>query len=258
MIEKKAYTSKGEGCKSWGAFNYDPANDVLRVPVKVQNQAFQEWLSYDFINPRQEDVDVQLRWENTVVIFNVKTNALDNKLSDLNKIEAPTTGDLQQMAIRTLEIDAANTNKALEYLEQSYQLIDSLENEAHRQYYRFAYGILKGELLLSTGQDQKGKELIDKALRSAGGFNIYYYALRKYTVEGKKNEALKILQRGVKMYPENFQNHFAFGEYYLKEGNQQKATEHFKKAYDLALSQGAWVNYARYLYLQNKLVLESM
>jgi len=60
------------------------------------------------------------------------------------------------------------------------------------------------------------------------------------------------------MYPENFQTHFAFGEYYLKEGSQKKATEHFKKAYDLALEQGVWVNYARYLYLQNKLVLEGI
>ena len=93
-------------------------------------------------------------------------------------------------------------------------------------------------------------------MENASGFNIYYYALRKYTVEGKKQEALQILQQGVAMYPENFQTHFAFGEYYLKEGNQKKATEHFKKAYDLALEQGVWVNYARYLYLQNKLVLE--
>lgn len=258
LVNEQEWTLIFSSGKSWGAFNYDPANDVLRVPVKTQNKSYQEWLSYDFVNPGQEDIDVQLRWENTAVVFNVKTNALQNTLSDLNKKEAKNCGDYQQMAIRILEVDASQTDQALEYLQQSYQLIDSIENEGHQQYYRFAHNILKGELLLSLGQKKEGQDLIDKAMNQGEGFNIYYYALRKYTVEGNKDQALKILQQGVKMYPMNFQNHFAFGEYYLKEGNQQLATEHFKKAYQLAQEQGAWINYARYLYLQNKLALESM
>ena len=44
------------------------------------------------------------------------------------------------------------------------------------------------------------------------------------------------------------------GEYYLKEENQTLATEHFKKAYELTVAQeSGWQNYARYLYLQNRL-----
>ena len=46
-------------------------------------------------------------------------------------------------------------------------------------------------------------------------------------------------------------------EYDLKENNQKKATEHFKIAYEMTEEQkDGWLNYPRYLYLENKLALE--
>lgn len=258
LVDKEEWTLIFSSGTSWGAFNYDKANDVLRVPVKTKKLPFQEWLSYSFIKPTTESVIVQLRWEETAVEFEIATDATVNILANLNAEEEKKATTYQEMAIRTLEQDSSQLEQAMGYLEQSLSKIDEIEEEVYRKAYLFNYRILKGEYLLLAGKKKEGNELIKQGLSEAQGFNIYYYALRKYTVEGKKSEALMILNAAVKRNPENFQNHFAFGEYYLKEGNQSKATEHFKKAYDMTVTQeSGWKNYARYLYLQNKLVQEN-
>ncbi len=258
LVSEKEWTLIFSSGKSWGAFNYDKANDVLRIPVKTKQTSYQEWLSYDFINPKAESVDVQLRWENTAVSFNVKTNALDNLISDLEAKEDKSAFDLQDLFLRTLEKDPGLHEKAMAYLEESYKKIDDFEQEAYQKAALYNYKVLKGEILLSMGKKKEANKLIDEAFESASGFNVYYYALNKLTVKGEKEVAFDVLNAAIKRDPHNFQNHFAFGEYYLKEGNQKKATEHFKKAYDMTVEQkSGWKNYARYLYLQNKLVLEN-
>ncbi|MEQ8906971.1 DUF2911 domain-containing protein [Ekhidna sp.] len=257
LVSEKEWTLIFSSGKSWGAFNYDKANDIIRVPVKTKNMPFQEWLSYEFINPKSESVDVQLRWEETAVTFNIQTDAFSNIISDIESKEQKDANDYQELAVRTLENNPNQKELALDYLEKSRLAFDTMSNEYYRQHYKFAYQMLKAELLESQGNRDQAKELKEKAWTTASGFNIYYYALRKYAVEEKKKEALDILKQGIKTHPDNFQTHFAFGEYYLKEKNQQKATEHFKKALDMTIEQKSrWENYARYLYLQNKLVLE--
>lgn len=243
--------------KSWGAFNYDKANDELRIPVKTRKMPFQEWLSYEYQNPTAESVDIQLRWEETAVTFNVKTNANQNIVSDIHEKKDKTANDYQELAVRTLEQNPDQKERVLEYLEKSFAALDTMKNEYLKAHYLFSYRVLKGEILLDQGDKKQGNRLIDEAWQNASGFNIYYYALRKQQVEGKSKEAFEILEKGIKMYPDNFQTHFALGEYYLKEQNQVMATEHFKKALDMAIEQeSGWENYARYLYLQNKLVFE--
>ena len=90
---------------------------MLRVQAIPIKKTYQEWLSYDFVNPQSEAVEVQLRWEETAVTFKIETNALTNSLAELNDKESKTTGDYQQMAIRTLELNSDDSEKALEYLE---------------------------------------------------------------------------------------------------------------------------------------------
>lgn len=257
LVSKEEWTLIFSSGKTWGAFNYDKANDVLRIPVKTQKLPFQEWLSYEFMNPNAESVDIQLRWESTAVTFNVSTNALDNILAELESKEEKTVSDLQNLSLRTLEKDPSMHEKALAYLEESFERMDEVEDENYRKALTYNYKVLKGEILLEMGKKKEANKLIDEALESASGFNIYYYALNKLTVREERDVAFKVLNEAVERFPDNFQNHFAFGEYYLKEGNQKKATEHFKKAFEMAVEQESrWVNYARYLYLQNKLVLE--
>lgn len=242
--------------KSWGAFNYDKSNDVIRVPVKTNQLDFQEWLSYDFINPESESVDVQLRWETTAVQFNVKTNATQNIMTNLISKTDKSAGEYQELALRTLELEPKSFEKAMVYLDSSKVVIDTGEMPAYQKAtYTFNYKVLKGEWMQALGDKKAGKAWVEEGLSEAAGFNAYYYGLNKLLVQGKPKAALKILEAQIKRDPENRANYLALGEYYLKQGNQEEATASFKKAYELSKgSQGE--NYCRYMYLQNKLVLE--
>ena len=256
LVSEKEWTLIFSSGKTWGAFNYDQTNDVLRIPVETQKVPFQEWLSYEFRNPTSESVEIQLRWEETAVSFKVSTNALDNLLSDLEAMEEKTASNYQSLAMRTLEKYPDKKEEALEFLEMSFSKIKDYENEAYRKAYLFNYQVLKGELLVSMGNKKEGEALIAKALNEASGFNTYYYALNKLLVKGEEKKALDLLKGQVKRDPENRANHFALGEFYLKIGDQKRATESFKTAYELAKG-SIGENYARYLYFQNKLVLEN-
>ena len=57
---------------SWGSFGYKKEDDALRVTVKPQDAAHQEWLIYSFEDLSAESVVVQLRWESKKVRFKVE------------------------------------------------------------------------------------------------------------------------------------------------------------------------------------------
>lgn len=258
LVDKNEWVLIFSSGKTWGAFNYDQANDVLRIPVQPQTTAFQEWLSYEFANPKNESVDVVLRWEKTAVSFHVETDALANVIADLKELEDKKANNYHELAIRTIEKDPTAREQALAYLEQSKPLIEKEENEQYRSYYTFNYKVLKGELLETMGQKKAGRKLIEEALDNSSGFDVYYYALNKYLNKGMKEEAVDLLKENLKKHPDNYPTYLALGEIYQKLGYQKSAVEHFKKAYELNVEQRSMgANYARYLYLQNKLMLEN-
>lgn len=49
----------------YGAFAYDSAFDVMRIPVTVQRAAKQEWLKYDFENITAISADLSVHWAET-------------------------------------------------------------------------------------------------------------------------------------------------------------------------------------------------
>lgn len=256
LVNEDKWTLIFSSGKSWGAFNYTSENDVLRVDITPEKIAFQEWLSYNFLHPKAEEVHVQLHWANTSASFHVSTNAIENALMDLKNKEDKSAADYQDLAQRLMENNSLE--EALNNIEISKPLIETYEEQAYRDAYTFNYEILKGKILHKMGEENEGQALIQAALSHATGFDVYYYALNLYTREAKHQEAKTILIEQIERNPENFQNHFAFGEYYLKENDQENATAHFKKAYELTIAQDSgWQNYARYLYLQNKLALNN-
>lgn len=59
--------------RQWGAFNYNPAFDALRVKVQPQQAENQEWLTFDFDLIDTKSSKVALRWEKVSISFNVES-----------------------------------------------------------------------------------------------------------------------------------------------------------------------------------------
>ena len=156
------------------------------------------------------------------------------------KKEDKTSDDYLTLAEESLKKDSGNHKAALDWVEQSIELKETFPNK-----------MFKAELLIKMGdQKKRGKALQEEALAMAKGFDMYYYGLSQYLLKGNKKKAFQLLKENEKQHPEDWIAHLALGEYYIKEGEQDKVIAHFKKAYKYAPDN--WRNYARYLYLSNK------
>ncbi|WP_176214694.1 DUF2911 domain-containing protein [Reichenbachiella faecimaris] len=253
LVSKDQWTFVFSSDLSWGAFQYDQANDVLRVPVAVKKVPHQEWLSYDFIEPQAEQFDIRLRWEEVSAAFTVSTHVNTNILADLYAKADKSARDYRVLAVETLVADPSQVDQALKYLEEAMARIDSMEVR-RQQGERFSITVMKADLLIQKGEVKRGEKMKQTAINEAEGFNMYYYGLNTLMVKGDKKEAYQLLQENIQKHEHQWQGYLALGEYYLHEGDQKQVVANFKKAYELTPEN--WKNYARYLYLQNKLVLE--
>ena len=244
LVSEKEWTWVFSSNKTWGAFQYDQANDVLRVTVPTQQAPFQEWLSYDFINRESESAGLELHWERTRSVLNIKVDVTANMIAQNEAVEEKKYGEYIALAYYKRKAGLVDAAGALEIAEQA------LAAEAN-----FQTKIYKADLLIELGRKKEGEALKAEALAEAEGFNMYYYGLSYLLLRDNKKEAHRLLTDYVKRKPNDWIAHLSLGEYYLKDGKQKKVVAHFKQAYENAPDN--WRNYARYLYLQNKLVLEN-
>jgi hypothetical protein len=56
----------------WGAFEYNEAEDALRIKVKSAKSNMHEWLLYEFTDMKPTSAVINLKWENLKVAFNVE------------------------------------------------------------------------------------------------------------------------------------------------------------------------------------------
>lgn len=243
LVSEKEWTFVFSSNMTWGAFQYSPENDILRVTVKTEPADYQDWLSYNFTNRKASSSRVVLQWERVQAGFTVSTDISANILADLSKKEDKDASDYMAMSIETLKKNPGATDEALALIEQSIEAKATFHNKMR-----------KADLLIQTGRKAEGKELREATLATAQGFDMYYYGLSLYLLRGDKKESYRLLTDNVKKNPDAWIAHLALGEYYIKAGNQKKVVEHMKRASELAPDN--WRNYATYLYQQNRLILE--
>lgn len=56
----------------WGAFEYNEAEDALRLTVKPEKSDFNEWLKYEITKTNDAGATVSLEWENMKASFKVE------------------------------------------------------------------------------------------------------------------------------------------------------------------------------------------
>jgi hypothetical protein len=243
-VKEKSWTFIfSQNFESWGSFQYDKKDDALRVTVPVQRRDYQDWLTYQFNDRKAESVAIELRWGESSAAFNVQVDVTSNIINDVSAKVDKTSGDYLVLARNELKRDPKAIAKAMALVDESISVKPGFGNL-----------IYKADLLIESGSKKEGLKLKNQALDSAKGFNMYYYGLSLYLLSNDKNEAFEVLTNNAKKNPEHWIAHLALGEYYIKEGNQQKVIEHFEKSYKYAPDN--WKNYARYLYLQNKMANE--
>ncbi len=229
----------------WGSFSYQKEEDALRVTATPVPGPYQEWLNYQFVTRESGSAHLELQWSNVRCGIQISTDVSANVLTDLKSKKEKNSDDYIKMAELTVQRDSGKINKALRHVEKSLQLGKEFRNL-----------MLKSNLLAKKGMGVESKALEQEALALGEGFPYYYYyPLSLMLLEDNREKAFEILSEMLKKEPENYISNLAMGEYYIKTRNQEKATYHFGKAYEFAGERSK--PYTKYMYLSNKLILES-
>ena len=59
----------------WGAFEYNEAEDVMRIKVKPKTAEFEEWLKYEITKTGDYSANISLQWEKLKIILKLEINS---------------------------------------------------------------------------------------------------------------------------------------------------------------------------------------
>jgi len=116
--------------KQWGSFNYDAAQDALRVTAKPQKFTFHELMAIGFPHVTNDTATVAIRWENLSVPFTVGTNTTAKVMADANAAVAGAAATDFQTPYRAagFAFDAGNSDQATKWVDQSLKVKQTMSN----------------------------------------------------------------------------------------------------------------------------------
>ncbi len=210
---------------SWGSYFYKQTEDVLRVDVRPEAAAMQEWLSYTFTDPKASSAKVMLHWEKIAVGFLVQVDlqqtVLESMRNELRGIKYYSWEGPYMAAEYSLK-NKINMDEALTWADHSISMRETFSNLN-----------VKAGLLELKGDKKGAEKQREKALTVADEqqLNAYGYQL---LASNRKQEAIDIFKINVKRYPDSWNVYDSLGDAYEQDGNHKDALSNYKIAHSKA------------------------
>ena len=223
----------------WGGYNYDPAEDALRVTVTPQTVAdAQERLVYTFDDVTNNSAVASLRWETLRVPMKIEVDlpstvraSIASTLRGGRHWDAPAWNAAARWELRN-----GNPDTALEYVNHSL----ALSTTAAALRTKAAIVEKKGDGATATALRDRAKSLYTEAETIAVGYGTPMGA-KKY------DDAIAFLNNYAAAHPstpELWRIYAGLGEAYSGKGDAAKAKEYFDKAmaaaHDMAERTEVW------------------
>jgi len=210
--------------RSWGSFFYDPRQDELRAPIKLNDIPHTEQLTYDFINISKNAAQLALNWEKkqfpVKIEFDVDGIVMANAIEELKGPVGFNWRGFMSAANYSLQ------NKV--NLEQGLQWI----NTAVAQNNSFATLSVKSGILKEMGKTEEADKIMNDAMAIAteNELNLYGYQLLN---GGQQDKAIEVLTLNTKRFPKSANVWDSLGEAYFTKGDKKNAMTNFKKSLSL-------------------------
>jgi len=223
---------------SWGSFWYDPIRDQLRAPIKLNDIAPVETLTYDFISSDKNSTTLVLNWEKKQIPVRIEFDT-DNivMVNAVDQLKGPVGFSWQGYA------SAANyalNNKVNN--EQAMKWID----QAISQNKNFNTLQIKSGLLRNAGKTAEADKLMSEAipLSTEVELNAYGYQL----LGGNQfDKAIEVLALNTTRFPASANAWDSLGEAYALKGDKPNAIKNFKKCLSMNPSVTIRANSEKYL-----------
>jgi hypothetical protein len=206
---------------SWGSFSYDQKEDALRVTVKSHPDEMHEALTFDFDDPKPNDVTIVMRWDKTAVPFKVDVNTteiVEASLHDQLRGRPQYEWQAWDESADYLADNKLNPEEALKYAQQSIQIEERFENL-----------ITEARLLDTLNRKDEATTAREKALAMGTAIQIHIYG-RQLQQQGRQEEALAVFRANVKKYPDHWLAHNDAARLACAKGDFNTAVKEMKLA----------------------------
>lgn len=180
--------------EGWGTYFYKPEEDFLRVTVlqKKDQKESREWLVYNFYEPTDRSVNVDLRWERWSIPFTISVD-----------LEATTVASLQRQLSGEMCFDLPSLATAAGWylnhdvnLEEAFVLANRATDPGFGNNQSFTTLSTKAGLERKLGRTADADKSMAAAIEKAGGFELHGYG-RQLISDKKYDEARIIFKKNV-------------------------------------------------------------
>jgi hypothetical protein len=208
---------------SWGAYWYDPKEDVLRVTAKPAKSDYHEWLTYEFTEREPAKAVVALKWEDlqvpmTLTVDDAPARWIAKTKDALRGYTGFNWLNWQQAA------DYALRNKIA-----PAEALDWAQRAAGPNFGGGSQILAQTTLaraLEANGKEAEAAKVWEKAVNLPGATPIQIHQVgRGLLAEGKTQQALSIFQTNAKRFPDQWPVHVGLMRGYAAAGDAKKALE---------------------------------
>lgn len=214
--------------RAWGSYFYKPSQEVLRVQATPKACAFQDDLTYEFSERRNEGVTVSLKWEKLELPFKVALP--DANAVTLAAIEDELRGTTKGF-VGSSYVQAAMWASGAGLDEKALQWADFAINDPFFGQKSFVTLQTKATILNKMGRQQEAIPLMDEAIRMPGVnvFQIHQYG-RQLIAAGEKQKALEVFLYNHKQNKGVWPTDYGLARAYSALGDYKNALKYLKIA----------------------------
>ena len=215
----------------WGSFQYDPKEDVLRVPATPVAAPHTEFLTYGFDERKPDSTVAFLQWEDKRVSFRIDVpNANELYVAQMrhNLLSWPGFDYRNwQQAAQFCASNKINLDEALIWADKAIQgpfRGATVGNED------FSTLQTKAAVLQAMGKTEEADKLMDKAFQLSGAdpVPVYIYAMGLLGA-GRKEKAIEVFKLNQKRHPEDkFWAYLGLARAYTAAGDKEKAIKNWE------------------------------
>ena len=206
---------------SWGAYWYDPKEDVLRVTTKPSKSEYHEWLTYEFTDREPAKAVVALKWEElqvplTLTVDDAPARWVAKMKDALRGYTGFSWENWQRAADYCLKNKIA-LPEALDWAQRGAGPNFGGENQVLAQ-------TTLARALAANGKEAEAAKVWDKAVNLPGATPIEIHMVgRGLLAEGKTEQALSVFQTNAKRFPNQWPVHVGLMRGYAATGDAKKA-----------------------------------
>jgi hypothetical protein len=217
----------------WGAYQYDPANDALRITTEPEPAPYTEFLTYGFDDRRPASAVAYLQWENKRVPFKIEVDdAIGLYVAQMRKELLGWPGFNYQNWQQAAQFCADNKINLPEALVWADKAISEPFRGAAQGREDLSTLSTKAAVLQAMDREAEADAVMDKAVRVAGApaLGVHQYGVRLLAAN-RNDRAMEVFKLNRQQHPDDtFVTYVGLARGYAALGDKKNAIANWKTA----------------------------